>query len=947
MKIQVCINKNDKNQKKRGDLLEKISKEFLEGLNYSVETEVRNTGMELDLLCKSNANISKKVYVECKAYQLDKKIQADAIKNIVGIRELENYEEVWLISLSELGKEAKGLKEKIQNSEKSRFFTFYTPKEFLKALENNRLVCNPEIPKSKVKELLKSENEIGDFSLLITEYGYFWTIEHKKGGKPNNIFIAYAKDGELVKEEELLSNLQDLDSIYINLNFKIILQINKNTNFTINDLKLNRDYINILNDIGIKLTHPNKNEIFLNDIFCYPDLQSLQNINDDITTTMSSEKLLFLYGSKIKKYMIFGEEISGKTTLLHMLQIKFNEKGFLSLLINAKDIKFVDYNQFDSVLSNCFKEQYGLNDVNFKSIAENNYENLILLIDDFDELRIRQNKNKIKFIKILNDNFKNIIILSDDSAEIEIMTKEDIRKELDGFCFYKIKEYGHKLRDIIIEKWVTLGVEQDIGENDLFEKKDRITKIVNNIIGTKFIQTYPFYIIVLLQQIESGTSFNLGGSAYAEFYNYIINESMGKTNIKPDELDFYHTYLSFVAYKFFIKGVKEFDKRYIEEIHQEYCQKYHRRNFNDVYNNLIKARLVKETSNTFSFGQNYIYYFYVAKYLSDNAERDNKIQEQIDMLIERLYRIEFANIIIFFVHHSKARAESIIDKIIQKAKSIFEDIKPTSLDRDELLKLNSLISKGLKITMSSQKPQDYRQEELETKDKIESIHIQKDRDILSKYDEEIIDLDIFGKTNLSMKLIEIMGQIAKNYYGSLPKTEKAILLNETINLGLTNLNFFIKDISEYRDMLIKEIEKLDKKREDKQIDDKESSAKRTIFAFTLIICFAFIKKISSSISSEHLSEEIKAIKDTNATLIIKNAVNLESINGLRKNNIIELYERFERDKNFIPMELLRIFVIEHLYKFDIKFDLKQLLCKKLNIDINTQNKILATKWHNK
>mgnify|MGYP004694007513 CR=1 FL=1 len=47
------------------------------------------------------------------------------------------------------------------------------------------------------------------------------------------------------------------------------------------------------------------------------------------------------------------------------------------------------------------------------------------------------------------------------------------------------------------------------------------------------------------------------------------------------------------------------------------------------------------------------------------------------------------------------------------------------------------------------------------------------------------------------------------------------------------------------------------------------------------------------------------------------------------------------------MELLRIFVIEHLYKFDIKFDLKQLLCKKLNIDINTQNKILATKWHNK
>lgn len=60
MKIQVCIDKNDKNQKNRGDLLEKLSKEFLEGLDYNVEIEVKKTGMELDLLCKANANPAKK-----------------------------------------------------------------------------------------------------------------------------------------------------------------------------------------------------------------------------------------------------------------------------------------------------------------------------------------------------------------------------------------------------------------------------------------------------------------------------------------------------------------------------------------------------------------------------------------------------------------------------------------------------------------------------------------------------------------------------------------------------------------------------------------------------------------------------------------------------------------------------------------------------------------------
>ena len=249
--------------------------------------------------------------------------------------------------------------------------------------------------------------------------------------------------------------------------------------------------------------------------------------------------------------------------------------------------------------------------------------------------------------------------------------------------------------------------------------------------------------------------------------------------------------------------------------------------------------------------------------------------------------------------------------------------------------------------MDSQTPKEYRDSELEGKDSINDSIAEIESDIKVRYDEEIIDLDIFGKTNLSMKIMEIMGQIAKNYYGSLPKTEKITLLNETINLGLTNLHFFIKNISEYKDMLIKEIEELDKKIGDKQINDKESSSKRTIFAFTLIICFAFIKKISYSISSEYLSEEIKNIKDNDAISIIKNAINLESINGLRKNNIIELYEKFEQDKNFIPKELLRLFVIEHLYKFDIKFDLKQSLCKKLNIGIDTQNRILKNKWHNK
>ena len=79
MRIEVAVTNGD-SSKQRGDLLEDLSKKILEIQNYEVETQVRNTGMELDLLCRNRANRSRQIYVECKAYSENNKIQADVIK---------------------------------------------------------------------------------------------------------------------------------------------------------------------------------------------------------------------------------------------------------------------------------------------------------------------------------------------------------------------------------------------------------------------------------------------------------------------------------------------------------------------------------------------------------------------------------------------------------------------------------------------------------------------------------------------------------------------------------------------------------------------------------------------------------------------------------------------------------------------------------------------------
>jgi len=89
----------------RGSILEKFATTFLESQNYDVVSQVRLTGMEVDLLAKQK-NTNELVFVECKAHR--KSIPAEALAKIVGNVELKSASSGWMISTSELTKDGYG-----------------------------------------------------------------------------------------------------------------------------------------------------------------------------------------------------------------------------------------------------------------------------------------------------------------------------------------------------------------------------------------------------------------------------------------------------------------------------------------------------------------------------------------------------------------------------------------------------------------------------------------------------------------------------------------------------------------------------------------------------------------------------------------------------------------------------------------------------------------------
>lgn len=85
------------------------------------------------------------------------------------------------------------------------------------------------------------------------------------------------------------------------------------------------------------------------------------------------------------------------------------------------------------------------------------------------------------------------------------------------------------------------------------------------------------------------------------------------------------------------------------------------------------------------------------------------------------------------------------------------------------------------------------------------------------------------------------------------------LLLETCSLGLRNLNLFIKQFSEYRDLLEKEIQDKIEKKNITSKQEIEKISRKIIFDFTELICIHFVKKISSNIASKNLFEDIESL----------------------------------------------------------------------------------------
>jgi len=347
---------------------------------------------------------------------------------------------------------------------------------------------------------------------------------------------------------------------------------------------------------------------------------------------------------------------------------------------------------------------------------------------------------------------------------------------------------------------------------------------------------------------------------------------------------------------------------------------------------LIQSRILDDHGAVYSFKYKYLYYYFVARYMRDNIS-ESDVTETLKNIITNLHREDFANIIIFLSYLSRDR--NLIDNILSTARQIFPETPPCNLE-DHVDFLNRLMETVPQILLPDGDPTERRKQALR------NLDIERENDRSSKttsYTETVDDesqkkeIDEMMTFNRAFKSMQIMGQILRNFSGSLKGTQKEELVVECFSVGLRSLNALFGLLEKHVDNIIIHFSDfLGKNLEEMPQEKRIKTAKGLLFFLTELLCLGTIKRISFAVGSERLIptyDDVQKIYDNVATEFVQTEIRMDHSPQFPEKRVLELKKKV--GKNIFGETLLRMLVADHFYLFLRSYRVRQRVCQKLGI----------------
>lgn len=719
-------------------------------------------------------------------------------------------------------------------------------------------------------------------------------------------------------------------------------KLNRNAGRPINPFELRPDFREELCDMGTGFRHPRcvppHCKLRLRDLFVYPDItrQRLEQAGTkggNPVETISASELSALLDTR-PDLIVFGADDCGKTTLAKILFEDLMSKGVLPLLIRGEDLRGVAHEEaLLRVLSRAIVQQYSSS--NPEAYLQEAHTKKAILIDGLEGAKLSQ-AAQAELAAILKRKFHKIIIMASDLFQIQDMASTTQQNPLSGFERCRIKEFGRFHRQKLIRAWLAYGRETS-EEVDRIEKQVAQTdKTLSTLLGKNVLPHFPVTILTLLQILDSKESSNTANGAYGYMYEVLLKSALAKVN--PRDVDEKITYISNIGYSMFRNKQPILTDEELRAVHADYCDRYDMvRDFSKMMADLENAEVLVEAKGCYRFKYPYEYYYSVAKYFQDHA---SSLRGELYAAADHIYGEANANVLIFYVYLTKD--EDLIRHIVANSEKIYASYKPCDLQGDVEF-LNKLAKTAsppliLECGVPSENRDEHNRRQDEAEESTPPLPVE-EGDV--KYDEKLQDLI---KITISFKTLQILGQVIRNFTGSLEGPLKFEITRECYALGMRTLNAVLAmasaDIGGMRQYLGSLIA------ERSGITDSKELAERTDDAIVWLgtaIGFGAVKRVSYAVGHSDLSNTYRKVLEKNADLtteIIDTVIKLDHFERVPERELGKLEPKIR--KNHFAYTVVRDIVADHLYLYSLDFPTMQKLGSKWKIAV-TKPKFLVNR----
>jgi hypothetical protein len=682
-----------------------------------------------------------------------------------------------------------------------------------------------------------------------------------------------------------------------------------------------------LADPGITLTHRDRGTVTLPDIFVYPDLREMILNPDAPGRLVGGDSVLDLVRSSTV-LLITGADQSGKTALAKSLTSDLHSAGEVPVLLEATPQTPTD-DRLNRTILRAFEAQYS---PQVRTAYEQlDRERRTLIVDDYHKIDRRGRRG---FVHSLAQFAAHVILISDD---LTLETEELLRPGggEQGAERYAILPLSYSRRGRLVDQWLSLGGE---GHNtsEFEHRLADIERKLDTIFGHNFVPVYPVFILSVLQAAEAATSMDMTASTHGYFYEVFIRAALAQGRQDEGEFDIVLSFLAYLAYALFIRRVRQLDESELREVHQAFVGEYDvDHSFDRFITDLVRRRVLEQRGADYRFKYRFLYYYFVALYLSRHIG-EQPIRDHIRNLSRLLHVEEYANILLFLAHLSNDPL--IIGEMLTAGHAFYVNLEPASFQQDVLF-VGELQGRVVHVDRNADA---YRQELREQRDTLsgapDSVTDGDWRDWQGAPPEDLdlarIALDPISELNAALKTLQILGQVLKNFPGSIQGNRKEEITRACFELGLRAATSILTMVQQVGDeLLLIMIEAIREGRPRVDAHQAEIEARETLAGLLHGMGLGMIQRIALSVGSARLGLTYRRVlrgEERPSVQLIDAAISLDQVRGFPESKVRELGSALKR--NPYAKWILQQLVVQHFYIFTERQELRQAICSALDID---------------